>query len=354
MIECASNNVNQSIEYPTLNGLRRNRYFENGVALALPNETLGRDIDRAIEIGTQRQEDGEVMLEFTVLTFNAQTLGSIENRTSIEQQMIDNKILIAGFQESRSKKSAIRMSDSGKYINISAAKDDDGLGIEIWIATGTPIAKKGKTLTRIKKADVSVVFLNSRELTIHIQTKVAQMFVSVAHAPWANNNDTMEAAGRWWKDHLTHLRTHTRSAKQDPNGEDQTSSQNLECKIPIIWMVDANASPPYQISNLVGNQSIRECTSQSNICGNILNKFIKESAIVLHATFEDEESAGSKQGTFAKNGDPNNRITIDFVGTKGPIRYVNQTCRTIEVHQERTGGGRNKKRDQTTTHGQWT
>jgi hypothetical protein len=54
------------------------------------------------------------MLEFTVLTFNAQTLGSIENRTSIEQQMLDNKILIAGFQESRSKKNGIRMSDSGK------------------------------------------------------------------------------------------------------------------------------------------------------------------------------------------------------------------------------------------------
>jgi hypothetical protein len=45
---------------------------------------------------------------------------------------------------------------------------------------------------------------------------------------------------------------------------------------------------------------------------------------------------GSKQGTFAKNGDPSDRIAIDFVGTKGPIRYVNHTSRTVEVYQERS------------------
>jgi hypothetical protein len=121
------------------------------VALALPSEILGRDIDKAIEIGARRPDGGDEMLEFTVLTFNAQTLGCIESRTSIEQQMIENKILIAGFQESRSKKSGIRLSDSGKYTNVSSAKDDEGLGIEIWIATGIPIARKGKLHTKIKK-----------------------------------------------------------------------------------------------------------------------------------------------------------------------------------------------------------
>ena len=84
------------------------------------------------------------MSQFTVLTLNAQTLSGAENRTNVEQQLIDIKVLIAGLQETRTKYSGIKMSDSGKFINVTCAKDASGLGVEIWIATGIPIARQAK------------------------------------------------------------------------------------------------------------------------------------------------------------------------------------------------------------------
>ena len=62
---------------------------------------------------------------------------------------------------------------------------------------------------------------------------------------------------------------------------------------------------------------------------------MKESGIILHATFQDEEMAESKKGTFAVDGDTSNLIDIDFIGTVGRIHYVNQTCRTIDIYQDR-------------------
>jgi hypothetical protein len=120
---------------PPIRGQNRDRYFENGEAYALPASIIGKDIDKAIEIGKARPTGGDEMLQFCVLTFNTQTLNGAENRTNIEQQLIDNKVLIAGFQESRSKKSGIKLSDSAKFVNVTSAKDGQGLGIEIWIAS---------------------------------------------------------------------------------------------------------------------------------------------------------------------------------------------------------------------------
>ena len=39
-IECASNDIQDSIEYPKMQGSRRDRYFENGEAYALPAEVI--------------------------------------------------------------------------------------------------------------------------------------------------------------------------------------------------------------------------------------------------------------------------------------------------------------------------
>ena len=105
--------------------------------------------------------------------------------------------------------------------------------------------------------------------------------------------------------------------------------------VPIIWMADTNATPNYPIDGLIGTASIRECNASSNRCGSLLNKFIKESAIILHATFLDEEMQESKKGTFAIDGDTKNLIDIDFIGTSGRIRYVHQTSRSIQIYQER-------------------
>jgi hypothetical protein len=124
-------------------------------------------------LGRQDPNGGEEMMKFSVLTFNTQTLNGAENRTNIEQQLIDNKILIAGFQESRSKKSGIKLSDSGKFVNVTSAKDGQGLGIEIWIATGIPIARKEKK----REEATSTLFIEIPEKYSYISRRVWPNFM---------------------------------------------------------------------------------------------------------------------------------------------------------------------------------
>jgi hypothetical protein len=157
------------------------------------------------------------MLQFCVLTYNIQTLNGAENRTNIEQQLI-SKVLVAGIQESRSKKSGIKLSDSGKYINVTSAKDAQGLGIEIWIATGIPVAQIEKKKTYIKKDNINIVYRDSREILIYVQSNAAQFYVSAVHGPWANNGETKAAAKTWWENHLIRLQTHTGHDTQESGG----------------------------------------------------------------------------------------------------------------------------------------
>merc|ERR1712085_63276 len=97
-----------------------------------------------------------VMKQWLVMSFNALTLKSNEQKKLLAKQLQDRGVLLAGIQEGRAKATEIRM--YGDFLVVRAKANDAGsYGCELWLSTKVAMGKVSDETVTITRQAVYIV-----------------------------------------------------------------------------------------------------------------------------------------------------------------------------------------------------
>eukprot|EP00438_Fugacium_kawagutii_P011908 Skav219189 [mRNA] locus=scaffold648:700154:705535:+ [translate_table: standard] len=135
------------------------------------------------------------MLSYNVLTTRRH--GTI---ALLRQQLVDSRIVVAGFQETRDKTTCVW--PGNPYFRFCSAASPQGHGgLQLWVSNQIPVMRhQGKPFFFHKK-NFTVGFSSPRLLIVHGHVASLHFCFVVGHAPHSSD-DSAEA---WWKDLSYHL-----------------------------------------------------------------------------------------------------------------------------------------------------
>lgn len=228
------------------------------------------------------------------LSFNACTRRRPGQNQLFANQFARAGVLMAGIQETRSRKAGVF--NVGDFVVIATAANDEGqYGVDFWVNTSVVVGQSTHRGEYLKRSSLTVIHQDPRRLFVDVQCSVFSLLAIVLHCPYG----TSRAAKQWYEQ--------TESLMQDLAKD--------KCTIAFI---DANAQVGREIPGVSGGFG----PPKHSLSAGLFVPFCLKSGLSLPSTFREfaRHPDREAQCTFFPRDAGMNPCRIDYIACSQDVQ----------------------------------
>ena len=143
-----------------------------------------------------------VTFELTAVTYNCLSLQALHHREHLDKLFFRRGFCAVGLQETRT--TVNPRGDSLNFFVLGGSADSGQLGVQLWLAKRTPVARTPRGPVYWEGDNMSVILATPRILVATARVAAKTFGFVVAHAP--TGKATAAVRTQWWKDLSSSLR----------------------------------------------------------------------------------------------------------------------------------------------------